>query len=493
MFPDSMKAFHTPNLDILGAPIGDYIHCAKFIASKRVEALKLLSRLQDVAVIDPQVAFTLLHVCGSFCRLAHIARSTPPSLSSDPLQIVDMAVKECFATCSALDLTEHAWQQAQLGLRYGGLGLRSLALHACAAYIASISSLGFADVDNQHLKHAVSTFNGLVSTQDTILIGSTVDSPIPQKALSFKIDTEQFRALLDSSSPANKARLLSASASHASSWLSVVPSVELGLHLDPHEFCAHLGVHVEVGSNLTPDGSRSRPADVLVRDWITGRFAAFDFTVSSPLSVASLNQACITSGFAALSAETRKHKANDPKCSELGGGDVVSRHNKLRDILAESCRRAHLGVQVEMGNNLTNHSHTRPADLLVPNWVLGKPAAFDLSVTSPLNPTTLLEASVTTGVAALTTELRKHSSNDTKCKELDWVYVPLVVESYGAWGKEALESISQLASRLATCSSKAKSVVLTELYGRLNLHLVRANAIAILACSLGQSDVGRYS
>ena len=79
---------------------------------------------------------------------------------------------------------------------------------ACAAYIASISSSGFADVDNQHLKHAVNTFNGLVSTQDTILIGSTVDSPIPQKALSFKMDTEQFRALLDSSSPANKARLL---------------------------------------------------------------------------------------------------------------------------------------------------------------------------------------------------------------------------------------------------------------------------------------------
>ena len=137
-----------------------------------------------------QVAFTLLRVCGSFCRLAQIARSTPSSLSSDPLQIFNMAVKECFVTCSALDLTEHALQQAQLGLRYGGLGLRSSALHACAAYIASISSSGFADVDNQHLKHAVSTLNGLVSTQDTILIGSTVDSPIPQKALSFKIDTE---------------------------------------------------------------------------------------------------------------------------------------------------------------------------------------------------------------------------------------------------------------------------------------------------------------
>ena len=74
---------------------------------------------------------------------------------------------------------------------------------------------------------------------------------------------------------------------------------------------------------------------------------------------------------------------------------MVSRYNKLlvRDVLAESCRRAHL---VEMGSNVTpNHSRTRPADLLVPNLVLGKPVAFDLSVTSPLNPPIILEESVT--------------------------------------------------------------------------------------------------
>ena len=100
-----------------------------------------------------------------------------------------------------------------------------------------------------------------------------------------------------------------------------------------------------------------------------------------------------------------------------------------------------------MGSNVTsNHSHTHPADLLVPNWVLGKPAAFDLSVISLLNPTILLEVSVTTGVAAWMTEQRKHCSNDGKCNDLGWVCVPLVVESYGAWGKEALESITQLAS-----------------------------------------------
>eukprot|EP00731_Ephydatia_muelleri_P032309 Em0023g816a len=164
------------------------------------------------------------------------------------------------------------------------------------------------------------------------------------------------------------------------------------------------------------------------------------------------------------------------------GGDVVFRHNKLRDILAETCRRAHLSVQVEAGCNLTpDHSHSRPADVLISNWVLGKTAACDLSVTSPLNSNIMSEAGVTAGAAAQATELRKHEANDVKCSELGWLCIPLVVESYGAWGKEAMESFSSLASRLAITSTRPKSAVLSELYGRLNLNLVRANVRAIMS------------
>ena len=91
------------------------------------------------------------------------------------------------------------------------------------------------------------------------------------------------------------------------------------------------------------------------------------------------------------------------------GGDVVTRHNKLQDTLAETCRRAHLNVKVEAGSNLTHdHSHTRPADILVPNWSLGKPAAFDLSVTSPLNSNVLFEAGLAACQVARATEQRKH-------------------------------------------------------------------------------------
>ena len=87
---------------------------------------------------------------------------------------------------------------------------------------------------------------------------------------------------------------------------------------------------------------------------------------------------------------------------------------------------------------------TRPADILASNWLCGKPAAFDLTVTSPLNAFVILEAGVTftAGSAVTAAELRKHSANEDKCS--------LAVESYGAWGTEAQEAFSRLASRLAT-------------------------------------------
>ena len=47
--------------------------------------------------------------------------------------------------------------------------------------------------------------------------------------------------------------------------------------------------------------------------------------------------------------------------------------------------------------------------------------------------------------AARSIEQRKHKANDAKCKELGWVCVSMVMEVYGAWGAEAMESLSRLA------------------------------------------------
>eukprot|EP00731_Ephydatia_muelleri_P011911 Em0006g805a len=175
------------------------------------------------------------------------------------------------------------------------------------------------------------------------------------------------------------------------------------------------------------------------------------------------------------------------------GGDAISRHNKLRDVVLQTCHRACISAKAEAGSGLGHElRNTRPADILISNWFCGKPAAFDLTVVSPLNPTFISEAGRTAGSAAVAAELRKHSANDAKCSELGWTCIPLVAESYGAWGSEAVQAFSRLASYLATRTNSPKSKVVCSLHGRLNLTLVRANARALLlrcGCSLQEGDI----
>ena len=233
---------------------------------------------------------------------------------------------------------------------------------------------------------------------------------------------------------ADKARLLSVSSPHASAWLSVVPSPGLGLSLDPNEHQMAIKWRLELNTSpgsppcaLCPE----HPLDPLGHHAVT--------------------------------------------CKR--GGDAISRHNKLRDIVLQTCHRACISAKAEAGSGLGHElRNTRPADILASNWLCGKPAAFDFTVVSPLNPTIISEAGRTAGSAAVAAELRKHSANDAKCSELGWTCIPLVAESYGAWGSEAVQAFSRLASYLATRTNSPKSKVACSLYGRLNLTLVRANA-----------------
>ena len=80
----------------------------------------------------------------------------------------------------------------------------------------------------------------------------------------------------------------------------------------------HLEVGVESGSGLTPDLSHMRLTDVLVLNWKRGKHAALDITVTSLLTPSILTAVSLSEGAAAEEAEDRKHRVNDPKCSELG-------------------------------------------------------------------------------------------------------------------------------------------------------------------------------
>ena len=97
-----------------------------------------------------------------------------------------------------------------------------------------------------------------------------------------------------------------------------------------------------------------------------------------------------------------------------------------------------------------------------------------------------MEAGVSAGTAAKVAEVRKHSKYDVKCSELGWCYTPLAVETYGAWGAEACNTtLSFIASRIAIITNKPKSMILSNLYGKLGIILiVQSNARAIMTISL---------
>ena len=110
-----------------------------------------------------------------------------------------------------LTTTDSSWMQAQLSLSRGGLGLRSLAHHSNAAFIASISTAGLASPSDNFLADAVNSYNRCVPPESAIDINSLTSSPCRQHTLSAALENIQFNSLLSQSSVADKARLLSVS------------------------------------------------------------------------------------------------------------------------------------------------------------------------------------------------------------------------------------------------------------------------------------------
>eukprot|EP00731_Ephydatia_muelleri_P011926 Em0006g820a len=437
-FPSEItKRYHTPQLEILGAPIGNEEFCNNFVINKQSSVSFLLQQLQGLE--NPQLALALLRKCAAFCKMTHISRVTPPTLIKSSLSEFDDSIHHCFTECLALNLSPQSsgWKQACLSLSRGGLGLRSVAVHSTAAYLGSVSSSSPDLASSHYVIDALNLFNLQVSAEDTVSI------PLPTKShfqhdLSQRIENCQFHALYNSGSLANRARLLSISSAHASSWLQVVPSPRQGCDMATSEM--QWGIKWWLGLPLTPE-----------------------------LGVCAY---CPDKALDAHHAVTCKF-----------GGDVVARHNALRNAIFDFCKRALLNPKLEAGAGLGHERRlTRPADILIPSWSNGdKPAAIDVSITSPLKSNILSEAGVVAGAAARQTEERKHTCNDTICSELGWKCVPLVVETFGAWGRTAGQFFGELASRLAAQSHSSKTTMLNNIYGRLSLILVRANARAFNA------------
>ena len=261
-----------------------------------------------------------------------------------------------------------------------------------------------------------------------------IDVPLQQKTLSRLIDEACFNTLVESAPDVrSRALALSSSLPHAGDWLNVIPSPALGLCLLDQEF--RLCLNYWLGLRMTDD-------------------------VSS----------CSACGKSAAADPLGDHQVG---CG--GNGDRIYRHDSIRDALFSAAQSAALAPRKEVPT-LIPGTRSRPADIFLPNWCRGRPAALDVTVISTMQPLTQSGAASEKGYALKVAEERKMAAHNAECRGAGVSFVPLAVESLGGWSHEAALQISRIGRLVGQRLGTTPTETVSHLFQRLSICLWRGNA-----------------
>ena len=161
----------------------------------------------------------------------------------------------------------------------------------------------------------------------------------------------------------------------------------------------------------------------------------------------------------------------------------------MRDELYNSAVAACLGPTRE-GRALLPGQGGKPADVFIPHWSQGKDAALDVTIVNPLQGALVQEAANTPGHALQVAHRRKLDKSWDACNEQGIVFLPLAVESLGAWHQSAVAEVKKLASAKARHTGEEESVEVARLFQKLSIALMRGNAALMNnRIPLHQSDI----
>ena len=335
-------------------------------------------------------------------------RTIPPELITDSCLHFDNSVIQEFEFLIGHGLPSHSLRQAQLGTKFGGLGLRSSKAHASAAYLSSFLSSNFLaeqflgkKIQTSHLLSCLSSFNSLVDDNSQL----SVDAPTAkQNLLSSAIDQQSLKSTLTDLDALDKARLLSCGMPHANAWIRALP----------------------VGTNMLS----CLEWQICMKRW---------------LGIAIFESEHLCSACGKQVMDVFGHHAVVCDCS----GDRIKRHNAIRDCLFDACSAAAWGPVKEMPFLIPGSSE-KPADVFIPNFSSGKGLVIDTAVTCPLQPKFFHNSSISQGFACNEyAQSVKVKNFGNKVTSEGHIYLPFVVESFGGFS----EGVSDLVDRMISSSS----------------------------------------
>ena len=101
---------------------------------------------------------------------------------------------------------------------------------------------------------------------------------------------------------------------------------------------------------------------------------------------------------------------------------------------------------------------------------------MDVMVVHPLQQCVVAKAAVTSFQGCEFGEKEKHHKYDVACEEEGVDFIPLIVEFFGSWGKEACAFFEKLAKCAASRVGASKYDILLQLHRQLCVSLIRCNA-----------------
>ena len=420
---------------LLGCPIGPPSYC-EGVFQTRLERVKTsLGHLRDMA--DAQLEMTLLRSCLALPKVSFVLRACPPSHIHHSTNLFDATIRHTLEDIVGGPVSDWSWLKAGLPSSLGGLNLRSASLHAPAAFIASTSASQ--PLVEQILGHTPSSFLNIRDTVSALAAAAVnsnwlsledIDVPLRQHSLSAVIDKAIFdRLLVSAPSIRSRALALSSSLPHAGDWLNVVPADYLGLHL------------------------RDRELRCCLRYWLGTPMHSKPYPCPECRSTAD--------------------PFGDHQVGCGGNGDRISHHNAVRDVLFSAAQSAALAPSKETPGLIIS-TLSRPADILLPNWSRGCPAALDFHVISPLQDLTVAEASFTPGHALQVGVRRKLDSSLSACREAGLLFVPLVAESLGGLAEDTISTIRIIGQAISDrCGTSDRATTTKQLFSRVAIALWR--------------------
>ena len=385
---DEVQLVPTSEIQMLGVPLGSDASVSNYVQGKLLaSSVKVMSKLAEFE--DTQAAMYLLRLSYGIVRANHFMRTTPLPQWSEVANKFDLCVRDTVSKILGTNFPGDSYDQACISTNVGGLGVRRVVDHAVGAFSASWY-------------------------ESSRTSGETWAAPAlchpeyhSQSVASAAVDRAAFDGLLARApSQRDVQRLRRLDVDHANVWTSALPSAQDGKDcvMQPRVYltCVRrlLGLPV----------------------------------LSAPVPCPLCKQTMDIYGDHALC------------CKRLG--DMITRHNRIRNLVASFGEIALLSPEMEKMGILgpTDRSQRRPGDVSFKSWAPNRGLAIDVAVICPMAASHIKEEEPCENYATL----HKHARYDTAFKASNYDFIAMVFETSGAVNAEGLDILRQI----FRCASK---------------------------------------